>query len=403
MPEDTVRNLPHSGDPRLACAPPAHVRVFGLTAGNVTIRVESEVAELADWAVRLLSPVFTVSAEPPAHLPTVRVVSRSREWFPEVSDRVPRLHLDEERIHVLEYDVERVAVVWDRDGGTPLYVCTTPGSGVIDAAVTRGDVVDHRSAVRFLKFVLGARLTATGTDFMHGAAVAREGRALLLLAPSGGGKSSLSFNASTRADWTFLSDDLVFLTRDEVRSRQPQGELRVHGWPHRLGVSSSALVGHPARTRIEEASLRRHGGRIGSLSSAGSIPWGRATRRRVYLDLDEFRQLTGARVAAGGVVDGIVLPQPEEHRRGWQIEQVTHEPEGWSRRYLASTEELKFMIDFLGLTTAPADSTPSGRGRTYPSLERLPAVRVRYGSDVNSRMPQFWAEICEALERSEAS
>ncbi|WP_035803608.1 hypothetical protein [Kitasatospora mediocidica] len=373
---------------------------------GASIRVESEIPELAAWAARLLSPTFTFTSDPGTDLFTVRVVAAGPGGVPAVDPRAPRLLLDETRVSVLEYRAERVVVVQDDGEHPPILISAVPGVAGVELAVPCAESVAVRPVVRFLKFVLAAGVLAGGAVFLHGAAIARAGRALMIMAPSGGGKSSLSFLAGSRAGWDVLSDDLVFLAGAPGRADR---SMRVHGWPHRLGVSTSALMGHPARARFEEAALRRHGAPAGSFEGARSLPWGNRTRKRIYLDLDEFRGLTGATMVAEAVPAAVVLPHPEQERRGWTIERVSGQPAGWSRRFLANAGELKFMTDFLGLIdrslfpAREADGGQSSDDDPCRELERLPVVSVRYGPDANEHMPRFWAEVCDALGLAEAA
>ncbi|MFB7619385.1 hypothetical protein [Kitasatospora sp. NPDC056181] len=377
-------------------------RLFGLSVAGAAIRVESEVPGLDVWAARLLSPTFAVTPDPDPDLFTVRVVAAAPDALPTADPRAPRLQLDETQVSVLEHGAERVTVVQDDGLHPPMLISAVPGDAAVELAVCCDDADSLRPAVRFLKFVLAAGVRAGGAVFLHGAAVSRADRALLFLAPSGGGKSSLSFLAGSRAEWDVVSDDLLLLAGAPQRPALP---VRVHGWPHRLGVSTAALIGHPARARFEQASLRRHGTPTGSFEGAQSLPWGRATRKRVYLDLDEFQQLTGARMVGQAVPAAVVLPQPEQERRGWTIERVLDRPAGWSRQFLADAGELKFMTDFLGLIDRSRFPAPvqGGGPALCRELEGLPAVRVRYGRDVNDRMPQFLAEVCDALGLAEVA
>ena len=80
-------------------------------------------------------------------------------------------------------------------------------------------------------------LKRRGLYSLHAAAVACDGRALLLPAPSGSGKSTLSV-ALARSGLSFMADDLVFV------SRSPAG-LCVHGFPDELDLTAEAAAWFP--------------------------------------------------------------------------------------------------------------------------------------------------------------
>lgn len=68
----------------------------------------------------------------------------------------------------------------------------------------------------FLEFGFYVHLERQGLMGVHGAALARDGQAVLLRAANGGGKSTLAF-AGFRRGWQALAEDVVWL--DESRSR----------------------------------------------------------------------------------------------------------------------------------------------------------------------------------------
>jgi hypothetical protein len=72
---------------------------------------------------------------------------------------------------------------------------------------------------------------------VHAAAIAREGRALLLCGDSGTGKTCLAY-ACARRGWTYLADDATAIHRDRA-------ELVATGKPHQVRFRSSASAIFP--------------------------------------------------------------------------------------------------------------------------------------------------------------
>jgi hypothetical protein len=78
------------------------------------------------------------------------------------------------------------------------------GDGPLGAALLR----------RIVHHVIAHLLSLNGRLVAHGAAVARGGKAVLLLGASGSGKSTAAYLAS-RSGWSLLSDDLVVVRRTD--------------------------------------------------------------------------------------------------------------------------------------------------------------------------------------------
>ena len=121
-------------------------------------------------------------------------------------------------------------------------VATTPASVAVSdplrreavARVTTGLVADH---MHFRTEVLEAVTLALLSHFdrhpVHAAAVALNGRAVLLAAPSGTGKSTLAYHCHL--------DGLDLLGEDHVRV-QLQPRVRVWGWPARVRLIAGATT-----------------------------------------------------------------------------------------------------------------------------------------------------------------
>jgi hypothetical protein len=84
----------------------------------------------------------------------------------------------------------------------------------------------------FLEAIAYCVLTHLYVTGIHAGCIAKNGRGLLLSAPSGVGKSVLSL-ACARAGWTFVTDDVAYVVRD-------QGSRTVLGKPERMKFLPSA-------------------------------------------------------------------------------------------------------------------------------------------------------------------
>jgi hypothetical protein len=111
-----------------------------------------------------------------------------------------------------------------RVDGPLLYQTVGRGSTlVVDQAAGRGfgyfspAVLANRGFFRwhFLDLALFFLLEGRGFLGIHGAALARDGRALVLRAPSGTGKSTLTYAASRGGRFQALAEDLVWLAPDD--------------------------------------------------------------------------------------------------------------------------------------------------------------------------------------------
>lgn len=112
--------------------------------------------------------------------------------------------------------------LWVHDGGITMAaggVVGTVADGRISLHVPR--LEDAPSAEAVASALLGWLLAGHDRFVVHGGAVARGGRALLVLGGSGAGKSTL-VAAAIEHGWQALSDDLVVL-------EAVGGEVRVHG------------------------------------------------------------------------------------------------------------------------------------------------------------------------------
>lgn len=359
------------------------------------LNVHSTLPELDEVIAAVLAPYFTLirGTTPGA----VDVTIRRRARLP-VSDadlaavrRTPQLWLNEDgpRFVVLDHAADRLVLLRDseEDSGPMLITASRPaGTLTLDVCDDRVETV--RALVRYLAFLMGAQLNAGGVPVLHGSAVARNGTSVLLLGDTNSGKSTLAFLAATLAGWDFVSDDTLVLWREHSTAAP-----RVSGWPRRLGISVGSLLRHPARARFEQASLRRYDGPVGPLPEPSATSWTREGRVRVYCDLDEFTTITGAAVDQTSHPAGILLPAADPDLRGWSVEPIDGPPHELDP---VSGRNLRHFVDYLGVLppTTPDSATRNG---VLAALTGLPCARVRYGPDVNTDFPHFWAEATAAL------
>jgi hypothetical protein len=85
---------------------------------------------------------------------------------------------------------------------------------------------------------------------LHAACVARDGEGVLIAGPSGAGKSTLTV-ALVRAGFDFLSDDIVFLRREEGQ----QGQVRVIAFPDTVDITTDTIAMFSELRDIRDAPL----------------------------------------------------------------------------------------------------------------------------------------------------
>lgn len=103
----------------------------------------------------------------------------------------------------------------------------------IDVAIEADSTVED-AAVFLLSSAFGVLLHQRGTTVLHGAAVARNGAAIVICGPSGAGKSTLAA-ALCRRGCTLVSDDLAAIGFDAGR------RLVVHADSRRLRLWSDSI------------------------------------------------------------------------------------------------------------------------------------------------------------------
>ncbi|MGW1159294.1 hypothetical protein ACWD48_13930 [Streptomyces sp. NPDC002519] len=121
--------------------------------------------------------------------------------------------------------VMRLMAVYRR-GALPVVMEVDARQRVTRLLVTPGDAVGLRWADYLARVFFASRLLGSGWRMLHASAVAVDGRALVFLAGTHGGKSTLAHRAVRNLGAGFLADDLVLIGPDGT----------VVGWPTRVAV-----------------------------------------------------------------------------------------------------------------------------------------------------------------------
>lgn len=121
--------------------------------------------------------------------------------------------------------VMRLVAVYRR-GALPVVMEVDARQRVTRLLVTPGDAVGLRWADYLARVFFASRLLGSGWRMLHASAVAVDGRAMVFLAGTHGGKSTLAHRAVQNLGAGFLADDLVLIGPDGT----------VVGWPTRVAV-----------------------------------------------------------------------------------------------------------------------------------------------------------------------
>jgi hypothetical protein len=201
----------------------------------------------------------------------------------------------------IDYYRGRALVRWRRDREVCELWCVEPS-------------LSHELAYLLILSRVGERLDARGWHRLHAGAVAFGGRALLLVGPSGAGKTTLTLAAARRPGAALLSDDMPLVARTG----------RIAAWPSRLGLTQPpADVPERAVRAFDRADLGRKW--LVDVAALG-VPVGAEAHPAVLVFA--ARRLSGAsrirrvnRLAAlrglfGPLVAGVGVPQLVEYFLG---------------------------------------------------------------------------------------
>jgi hypothetical protein len=143
------------------------------------------------------------------------------------------------------------------------------GEGLVEIAITGDGLGDRVLATHPLVTVaLVETMKRFGRFPLHAAALALNGKGLLVPGASGSGKSTTSVTL-LRAGFDFLSDDTVFLTR-------PADDLWVEGFPDEVDVTEHTVARIPELYHLADAPLLpgrdKHGFRIEDVFGVAPLP-----------------------------------------------------------------------------------------------------------------------------------
>jgi hypothetical protein len=124
-----------------------------------------------------------------------------------------------------------------------------PGAGRIELAITGSDPGAPIVATHALfNIALFESMKRRGRFSLHAAATARHGRGVLVPGNSGAGKSTLSVTL-VRAGFDFLSDDTVFLSRDDLG-------IWVSAFPDEVDVTATTVSLLPELAFLSDRPIR---------------------------------------------------------------------------------------------------------------------------------------------------
>jgi hypothetical protein len=187
----------------------------------------------------------------------VREVTRDFAWFVVPSDRAQSLREPAMRV-TISFEAPRYSQlpavpasvltprnISFRDGdvsyvdyfGRGLAVVNTK-AGTCDIYGTEFDLV-REIAYLFLLSTVGQYLDSKGLHRIHAMGVNYKGNGILLLLPSGGGKSTMTMELLKHPDFTLLSEDTPLIDR----------KGRIHPFPLRLGFRNDGVTEVPEEQR----------------------------------------------------------------------------------------------------------------------------------------------------------
>jgi hypothetical protein len=245
-----------------------------------------------------------------------------------------------------------------RQGAAPVRIEADMRGRQTQVLLPPGDPLSRRWPDWLARSFFGARLLSDGWVLLHASAVrvatSAGDRAVLVLAGSRGGKSTLAYRACRELGAAHMADDLA------LARACPDG-VEVAGWPTRAGVPVEIL--DPGLLDSLPADVISHG-------TAAGRP-----RSRVALSPPQYERLLGIRRAGLTLLGGIICVSPAP---GGPAAASGMPPVQASQELAAAARipvQRATMTDLLGLTGVPALPAPGGR-ELLPA-DGIPAVAVR--------------------------
>lgn len=332
----------------------------------------------------LLERVTAVVAPPCA----VETSGADPEWTMSIEEDVCPVRAEGDGLEQVEliYPLggPRLTVLDNHDGRMRVAGRYRPDSAAVSievdvsACATRlvlpaGDVDTARWGDWLVKVFFASRLVSAGWRMLHASAVAVDGAALLFLAGSRGGKSTLAHRACTELGAEFLADDLVLLGPDGT----------VVGWPTRVCLPAD----------------------LSDVAGAGvacdRVVDGRVRRRRV-LTRPEHRTALGINysppVRLGSVVSVIsdaAGAADGAGRRAVQVCRLDRDVLARARvEALDVPRQRLFTSDLLGLTGGPRTTSLSDTGVDVAGLlSRAPGALLRIADPAALSTAPVWNEL----------
>lgn len=347
------------------------------------LRVTAPYRELLERVTSVVVPPCTVEAS-----------SSGPEWTLSIEEDVCPVDDEESGLErpelVYSHHGPRLTVLDSHDGRTRVAGRYRPSSAAASievdtsACATRlllpaGDVGAARWGDWLMKTFYASRLLAAGWQMLHASAVALDGEAMLFLATSRGGKSTLAHRACTELGAAFLADDLVLLGPDGT----------VVGWPTRVSLPADL----PGLAGLGVACDRVADGRV---------------RRRRMLTPPEHRTTLGITYSPPvplGTVVSLVSGTPDAAgtdargagRRALQVCHLDRDAVARARvEALDVPRQRLFTSDLLGLTGGPRATSPSATGVDVAGLlSRAPGALLRIMDPEALSTAPVWDELAQ--------
>jgi hypothetical protein len=226
----------------------------------------------------------------------------------------------------------------------------------------------NRRPLRLIRLFFGHRLLEAGWTPLHAASLVLDGAGVICCGAPGAGKSTIAFLATALGRATFLADDVSLVGR----ARTP----RVIGWPTRVGVTERLVAATMPGKREELTGLRHP--TLPPPAFDDESPARVLRGPRFSFDRSEHRSILGTVHGGPCELRLVVLLETDPSVATPVLHDIS--PDVVARalpRYLATSEEARFLVDVLGLVgmrRVPRWDVPRG-------LLALRAVKLRWGTD----------------------